>query len=52
MRGEKEVKMSRELKSTPNGEKGATTITLTEIAKTIDNKLKRSQIGKLSIRKC
>ena len=44
--------MRRELKSTPNGENGATTITLKEITKTADNKLKRSQIGKLSVRKC
>lgn len=44
--------MSRELKSSPNGRNGATTITLTDIAKTETGKLKRSQIGKLSVRKC
>lgn len=44
--------MSRVLKSVPNGENGATTITLTEIMKAKDDKPKRRQIGKLSVRKC
>ncbi len=44
--------MSRELKTTRNGNNGATTITVIDIFRAPKGKLKRRQFGKLTVRKC
>lgn len=44
--------MSRELRTARNGDNGAATITVTDIFRAPNGKLKRKQSGKLTVRKC